>query len=150
MAHVSGAGALCRGRRIRDAIVMLITRRERLLAGVVLALALGPATSAEARGASTSESCLPGVLKSRLSQIRSTFGKITVVSTHRPGAKINGSGKSSYHSSCRAVDFVPPSGQYSKVTRWLYANHEGGVGTYTCMNHIHFDNGPHVRWSKCR
>ena len=96
------------------------------------------------------EGCLPSVLKTRLAQIRKTFGKINVVSTHRPGARIRGSGKPSYHGSCRAVDFVPPSGKYNKVVRWLYANHEGGVGTYTCMSHIHIDNGPYVRWSKCR
>ena len=116
----------------------------------LLTMAGAAVTGAEARGATTSESCLPKVLKSRLAQVRSNFGKIDVVSTHRPGARISGSGKSSYHSNCRAVDFVPPSGKYAKVTRWLYANHEGGVGTYTCMNHIHIDNGPNVRWSKCR
>ncbi len=100
--------------------------------------------------ASTSESCLPSVLKSRLSQIRSKFGSIKVVSTFRKGATIRGSGKRSYHASCRAVDFVPPSGKYTVVLRWLYANHEGSVGSYTCMNHIHIDNGPNYRWSKCR
>ncbi len=97
-----------------------------------------------------SESCLPGALKQRLSQLRSRFGSISVVSAHRSGAKIKGSGKASYHASCRAVDFVPPSGKYAEVVRWLYANHEGGVGTYTCMSHVHIDNGPNVRWSKCR
>lgn len=115
----------------------------------VVALA-APVPEAQARGATTGESCLPGSLKSRLAQVRKTFGRIEVVSTHRPGARINGSGKTSYHASCRAVDFVPPSGKYKTVVRWLYANHEGGVGTYTCMNHIHIDNGPNVRWSKCR
>ena len=119
--------------------------RNVLLASVLLApLAIAaPANAA-------SEGCLPGVLKQRLSQIRARFGSISVVSTHRPGAKIRGSGKQSYHSSCRAADFVPPRGKYGEVTRWLYANHDGGVGTYTCMNHIHIDNGPNVRWSKCR
>ena len=122
------------------------------LAASALTLVVSGMTAppAHARGATTSESCLPSSLKSRLAEVRRTFGGIQVVSTHRPGARINGSGKPSYHSSCRAVDFVPPSGKYSKVTRWLYANHEGGVGTYTCMNHIHIDNGPNVRWSKCR
>jgi uncharacterized protein YcbK (DUF882 family) len=100
--------------------------------------------------AAVSTGCLPSVLKSRLSSIRSMFGPVTVVSAHRPGARIRGSGKPSYHGSCRAVDFVPPSGKYDRVVRWLYANHEGGVGTYTCMNHIHIDNGPSVRFSKCR
>ena len=129
-----------------------MSRRSQLAAAIMIAamsLAV-PQAGAEARGATTSESCLPGSLKSRLAQVRKNFGSIQVVSTHRPGATINGSGKRSYHATCRAVDFVPPSGKYSKVTRWLYANHEGGVGTYTCMNHIHIDNGPNVRWSKCR
>jgi uncharacterized protein YcbK (DUF882 family) len=127
----------------------MIAKNLALASAVWLALAAAPG-AAQAKGATSSESCLPSVLKTRLAQVRSKFGRLTVVSTHRPGAKINGSGKSSFHSSCRAVDFVPPSGAYSKVTRWLYANHEGGVGTYTCMNHIHLDNGANVRWSKCR
>lgn len=109
-------------------------------------LASAPATKAHA----ASESCLPGVLRSKLSEIRAKFGPIKVISTHRPGAVIRGSKKRSYHASCRAVDFVPPSGKYSTVIRWLYANHEGGVGSYTCMNHIHIDNGPYVRFQKCR
>jgi uncharacterized protein YcbK (DUF882 family) len=121
-----------------------LTTHAAALALIIAATAL-PATSAHA----VSESCLPGVLKSRLSEIRKKFGSIKVVSAHRPGANIRGTSKRSYHASCRAVDFVPPSGKYSIVTRWLYANHEGGVGTYTCMNHIHIDNGPYVRFQKC-
>jgi uncharacterized protein YcbK (DUF882 family) len=76
-----------------------------IVLGLMIALTAGDAS---ARGATTSESCLPGSLKSRLGQMRKTFGRIEVVSTHRPGARINGSGKTSYHANCRAVDFVPP------------------------------------------
>jgi uncharacterized protein YcbK (DUF882 family) len=125
----------------------------RSLAAAVLLLAAGtfaPSTAVARGGATTSESCLPGVIKTRLAQIRKNFGAIQVVSTNRPGATIRGSGNRSYHANCRAADFVPPKGKYGVVTKWLYANHEGGVGTYTCMNHIHIDNGPNVRWSKCR
>jgi hypothetical protein len=120
---------------------------------LALAAAIMAATTfmpPRAEAASTSESCLPGVLKTRLAEVRKRFGPIKVVSTHRPGARINGSGKPSYHGSCRAVDFVPPSGKYRAVTKFLYAVHDGGIGTYTCMNHIHIDNGPNYRWSKCR
>lgn len=118
---------------------------------LVLAMSLGvllfmPAAPAQA----ASESCLPSVLKTRLAQIRKQFGPIKVISTFRKNATIRGSGKRSYHASCRAVDFVPPRGKYKQVVRWLYGNHEGGVGTYSCMNHIHIDNGPNVRFSKCR
>lgn len=100
--------------------------------------------------ATNSESCLPGELRSKLSQIRAKFGNIQVVSTGRPGARIAGSGRMSLHSDCRAVDFVPPNGKYGQVVAWLHQNHGGGTGTYTCMNHIHMDNGPEMHWSKCR
>jgi uncharacterized protein YcbK (DUF882 family) len=90
------------------------------------------------------------MLKKRLSEIRQKFGPIKVISTHRPGARIAGSGNRSYHASCRAVDFVPPSGKYRQVAAWLKSNHGGGVGTYSCgLNHIHIDNGPHVRFHHC-
>ena len=95
-------------------------------------------------------SCLPASVKARLNQIRQKFGPIKIVSTHRPGARIAGSGKKSYHASCRAVDFHPPKGKYSAVVKWLKANHKGGVGTYSCgMHHIHIDNGPRVRFHHC-
>lgn len=94
--------------------------------------------------------CLPGILKTRLSQIRQKFGPVKVISTHRAGARIAGSGKPSYHASCRAVDFHAPKGKYKQVVSWLRANHKGGVGTYSCgMHHIHLDNGPNVRFHHC-
>jgi uncharacterized protein YcbK (DUF882 family) len=108
----------------------------------------GQSKQAEARRAvSSSEACLPGVLRTRLSQVRQRFGSIQVISTSRPGARIRGSGRRSLHASCRAVDFRPPRGQYSAVVRWLYANHEGGIGTYR-TGHIHIDNGGNYRWSQ--
>jgi uncharacterized protein YcbK (DUF882 family) len=121
-----------------------------LLAGVVglLMLSADPVTLTPASAAD--EACLPKVLKTRLAQVRQRFGKIKVVSTFRKGATIRGTKKRSYHASCRAVDFIPPKGTYKEVVRWLYANHEGGIGTYTCMSHIHIDNGPNARFSKCR
>lgn len=104
--------------------------------------------STTAKAASTK--CLPGVIKSRLNQIRQKFGSVAIVSTHRRGARIAGTGKSSYHASCRAVDFHPPKGKYKAVVNWLKANHHGGVGTYSCgMHHIHLDNGPKIRFHKC-
>jgi uncharacterized protein YcbK (DUF882 family) len=94
--------------------------------------------------------CMPGSLRSLLSQIRAKFGPVQVISTHRPGARISGSGRASYHASCRAVDFNPPRGKYQAVVNWLKANHGGGIGTYSCgMHHIHIDTGPSVRWHKC-
>lgn len=104
----------------------------------------------QAQAASTSTGCLPGIIKSRLHQIRKKFGKVRVISSHRPGARIAGSGKRSYHASCRAVDFHPPRGKYRAVVNWLKKVHKGGVGTYSCgMHHIHLDNGPRVRFHHC-
>lgn len=117
-----------------------------MLAGVFVSAPI----ATQALAASTSTGCLPGALKRKLSQIRSKFGPVRVISTHRPGARIAGSGKRSLHSACRAVDFHPPRGQYRAVVAWLKANHGGGVGTYSCgMHHIHMDNGPRVRFHHC-
>ena len=101
-------------------------------AALFSALSVFPVTSVmttTAQAASTK--CLPGVVKKRLAQIRSKFGKVRVISTHRPGARIAGSGKRSYHASCRAVDFHPPKGKYRAVLAWLKSNHKGGVGSYS-------------------
>ncbi len=120
-----------------------------VLAAASIPLFTYTADAARAR-ASNSASCLPGVLKRRLSQLRSRFGSIRVISTFRRGARIAGTGRRSYHASCRAVDFLPPRGKYRAVANWLKKNHFGGVGTYSCgMYHIHIDNGPRVRFHKC-
>jgi len=116
-----------------------------LLAGVFAIPVSHPAAAG-----GTSTGCLPGVLRQRLAQIRSKWGGVSVISTHRPGARIAGSGRRSFHASCRAVDFHPPRGSYRAVVSWLKANHGGGVGTYSCgMHHIHIDNGPRIRFHHC-
>lgn len=97
-----------------------------------------------------SEACLPLKLKDTLEKARSHYGEIRVISAHRNRAKIRGTNKPSYHASCRAADIVPDRAAHSKLVRWLEKNHDGGVGTYTCLRHIHIDNGPKVRWQKCR
>lgn len=110
------------------------------------ALPLLTTTAANAQGVG----CLPGALKQRLAQIQQKFGSVRVISTHRSGARIAGSGRRSLHASCRAVDFHAPRGQHAKVVAWLKSTHGGGVGTYSCgMNHIHIDNGPSVRFHHC-
>ncbi len=114
------------------------------LAGVGVLAAL-PGQEVEA-----GSSCLPSALKKTLSQIRSKFGSADVISTYRAGARMP-NGRSSFHASCRAVDFNPPRGKYSQVANWLKSNHDGGVGTYSCgMHHIHIDNGPRVRFHHCQ
>ena len=120
-----------------------------VLSTLFAALSVDPAEAAR-RYSSGSSGCLPGVLKTRLSQIRAKFGSVRIISAFRRGARIAGSGRRSYHASCRAVDFHPPRGKYRAVASWLKRNHFGGVGTYSCgMHHIHIDNGPRVRFHHC-
>jgi Peptidase M15 len=116
----------------------------------VILLALAGLVAANTTAQAARTSCLPGSVKAKLAQIRAKFGPVRIVSTHRPGARIAGSGKRSYHASCRAVDFHAPRGKYRQVVAWLKRNHSGGVGTYSCgMHHIHIDNGPRIRFHHC-
>lgn len=94
--------------------------------------------------------CMPAEIRAVLDTIKTLFGAINIISAHRPGATVKGSGKASYHASCRAVDIVPPKNKYNEVAAFLRANWKGGVGTYSCGHrHIHIDTGPHVRFHKC-
>ena len=94
--------------------------------------------------------CIPTKLKLLLDDVERHFGKVRVISTHRPGATVAGTGRRSKHADCRAVDFIPPSGKHREVADWLKQVHDGGVGTYSCgMNHIHVDTGRTARWHKC-
>lgn len=114
----------------------------------LVALAFVPGTTAEA---ASLPSCVPADLRQTIASIQSQFGPVRVISTFRKGARIAGSGKPSYHASCRAVDFHPPAGKYAQVVSWLKANHRGGLGTYSCgAGHIHIDNGPSARWHTCK
>ena len=124
-------------------------RRPRAFALAVALAAVGTLTLLPGE-LDASNSCLPSALKSRLSQINKKFGRVSVISTYRRGARMP-SGRASFHASCRAVDFKPPRGKYAQVASWLKSNHGGGVGTYSCgMHHIHIDTGPRVRFHRCQ
>lgn len=119
------------------------------LALAAAALALGVLSTLPDETEAGSD-CLPRELRSRLSEINKKFGKVEIISTYRGGARMP-SGRTSFHASCRAVDFNPPRGKYSQVASWLKSSHGGGVGTYSCgMHHIHIDNGPRVRFHSCQ
>lgn len=123
--------------------------RPRALALAVALAAVGTLTVVPDE-LDASGSCLPSALKARLSQINKKFGRVSIVSTYRRGARMP-NGRASFHASCRAVDFNPPRGKYSQVASWLKSNHGGGVGTYSCgMHHIHIDTGPRVRFHRCQ
>jgi uncharacterized protein YcbK (DUF882 family) len=95
-------------------------------------------------------SCVPAEIALLLDDVERHFGPVQVISTHRPGAIVAGTGRRSKHADCRAVDFIPARGKYREVADWLKDVHDGGVGTYSCnMHHIHIDNGDNRRWHKC-
>lgn len=92
--------------------------------------------------AGTSRSCLKGSAQSLLNRIEGQFGRVQIISTCRPGARIRGTGKMSKHASGEAIDFNAPKGKKQAVLKWLMANHRsGGTMTYRGMNHIHVDIG---------
>jgi uncharacterized protein YcbK (DUF882 family) len=89
----------------------------------------------------SSRSCLTGSARALLGRIESQFGKVQIISTCRPGARIATTGKPSKHASGQAIDFRVP-GRKAQVVRWLINNHHsGGTMTYSDMDHIHVDVG---------
>ena len=87
--------------------------------------------------------CLTSPARALLERIEEKFGPVKLVSTCRPGATIAGSGRPSRHASGNAVDFDAGS-RKAEIIEWLVANHhDGGTMTYTDMDHIHVDIGPH-------
>jgi hypothetical protein len=103
-----------------------------------------PTPGAGRHSPSTNTGCLPGELRMALADVQSRFGPVTVVSTHRPGARIGG-GHMSKHANCQAVDFRPAPGTYAAVAGHLRQTWNGGLGTYS-SGHIHIDTGPNYRW----
>ncbi|MEZ5899333.1 MAG: D-Ala-D-Ala carboxypeptidase family metallohydrolase [Hyphomicrobiaceae bacterium] len=92
-------------------------------------------------GASASSGCLTSEARSLLGRIQARFGKVQIISTCRPGARIATSGRPSKHASGQAIDFRVP-GRKREVVQWLIANHRsGGTMTYSDMDHIHVDVG---------
>ena len=87
--------------------------------------------------------CLTPPARALLERIEEKFGPVKLVSTCRPGATIAGSGRPSRHASGNAIDFDADS-RKGDILEWLIANHhDGGTMTYSGMDHIHVDIGPH-------
>ena len=99
--------------------------------------------SHSSKGGSASRSCLTSSARTLLSRIEQKFGRMQLVSTCRPGARIAGTGRTSRHASGNAIDFHA-GGRKGAVVQWLIANHRGGgTMTYARMSHIHVDVGRH-------
>jgi len=106
-----------------------------------------PATAGEQeplRGAwTTSITCLTPSARALIDTIEAKFGKMDIISTCRPGARVAGTGEISRHSSGNAIDFIAGD-RKAAVLQWLIANHtSGGTMTYASSPHIHVDIGPH-------
>jgi hypothetical protein len=87
--------------------------------------------------------CLKPEARALLDRIEAEFGRMEIISTCRPGARIAGTGRISKHATGEAVDFNAGS-RKGDVVRWLIANHKvGGTMTYATMSHIHVDVGHH-------
>ncbi|MEQ1669879.1 MAG: D-Ala-D-Ala carboxypeptidase family metallohydrolase [Hyphomicrobium sp.] len=97
----------------------------------------------QASNSGSSRSCLTGEARALLNSIENKFGRVEIVSTCRPGARIATSGRPSKHASGQAIDFRAP-GKKKQVVNWLINNHgDGGTMTYSDMDHIHVDVGYH-------
>lgn len=105
---------------------------------------LGAPTPAPATSASVNSNCLPAAIRGAIADVQSRFGPVTIVSAHRPGARMGG-GHMSHHANCQAADFRPAPGTYAAVASHLRHNWQGGLGTYS-SGHIHIDTGPNYQW----
>lgn len=89
---------------------------------------------------------MPASVANKLKEVERKFGKVTILSSCRPGAVVKKSGRPSMHRYCRAVDFNPPRGKYRQVANFLKSTWRGGVGTYSGRHHhIHIDDN-RGRW----
>jgi hypothetical protein len=97
--------------------------------------------SRDSGASGTSRDCLARSARSLLASIEANFGRVEIISTCRPGARIATSGGRSKHASGEAIDFRV-SGKKKQVVAWLTNNHHsGGTMTYSDMDHIHVDVG---------
>lgn len=95
--------------------------------------------------ATVNTGCLPGSIKAALAKVQAQCGGVTIISAHRAGARIAGSGKPSYHASCRAADFTMRD--YACGMRAL-SGWGGGLSTDPHrVQHLHMDTGPRIRFA---
>lgn len=123
--------------------------RRLIATGVVLAIAGCASMPHSHRRVTGLPACTPAPLVAMIADVERRFGPVKVISSHRPGARIFGTGYPSLHASCRAIDFHPAKGQYTKVVDYLMRNWRGGIGTYSGrFHHIHIDDGTPKRFHK--
>ena len=91
--------------------------------------------------------CVPGRLKRVLRQVAHRYGDVTVFSTWRSpwhNRRVGGA-KSSYHKTCRAVDFKVDA-DMAEVYRYVKGLRSVGGHKRYRSGHIHIDTGPRRSW----
>jgi hypothetical protein len=95
--------------------------------------------------ATVNTGCLPGSIKAALAKVQAQCGGVTIISAHRSGARIAGSGKPSYHASCQAADFTMSN--YACGMRALSGWGGGLSNDPHRVQHLHMDTGPRIRFA---
>jgi len=120
----------------------------KLIIGMIASLIIVSAvSSADARTIkkyryTTSVDCLKYETRTVLRNMEHLFGKMIIVSTCRPGARIAGTRHMSKHAYGMAVDFKVPRGVDRRaVIRYLVNYDNVFVMTYRDMGHVHFNTG---------
>lgn len=92
-------------------------------------------------GPTTSRECLHTRTRAVLDALEGRFGKVVLVSTCRPGARMP-SGDISWHALNEAFDFnVPKGANKGDVMEWLGKHSPGVTMSYSNMGHVHTDTG---------
>jgi uncharacterized protein YcbK (DUF882 family) len=89
--------------------------------------------------------CFPSKLIEIIHEGENRFGKVTINSVHRRGARIAGTRDISQHALCKAVDFTPDVKRRKEWISYLTSrkNEFGCLGIYNSYphKHLHIDSG---------
>ena len=108
-----------------------------------------PAARFKPQNFSTSEGCLPNQLKNALSYLRKNYGKVTIISSYRKGARIAGTNHESKHARCQAVDFYVQNQE--KARQWLWKQPLEVIAYNTRQfHHLHIAIGNYKGWKTDR
>lgn len=111
---------------------------RRISLAILAALVAVPAVAASTQAQAHSSRCTPAHLTSALKQVEAQCGSARIVSTHRPGARIRGTGHVSQHALCDgthgAIDAVF-SNRACALSALRKTNYT--IITYGRSSHIH-------------
>jgi hypothetical protein len=129
---------------------MLTGSTRRISLAILAAIVAAPTVAASTQAQAHSSSCTPAHLTSALKQVEAECGSGKVISAHRPGARIRGTGHVSQHALCDgthgAIDVVF-SNRACALTALRKTHYT--IITYGSSSHIHIGtdgwrNGTHI------